>query len=315
MKINQVFAECVGQESVKRTLSLYIEAFKNTGRLPFLNLTTQKGGGKSFFVRRFKEGLIRSDGSIQPVLEVNGQIIKDLDFFFDEVYPVWTQNNALLFVDEGHNLPMEVQQALLSILEVKKESVRMVKYDGLDYRFDFEEISFITATTDQQKLVDPLKDRLKNVCFEEYTLNDLYEVFIMNLDGEVSVCPSLKPEIKKVFRGNPRDAVCKAEDVKLYASAKKQKTFNLSDWGWFCEILGVLPQGLNHSEMTILKHLSKRGAMSLTSLSALTGFERGVIQKDYEKFLVKKNFLVIDGKRRLTSEGEKFATSVLSNAC
>ena len=45
MQINEVFEDVIGQQSVKRTLSIFIDDYKETNRLPFLNLTTQKGGG------------------------------------------------------------------------------------------------------------------------------------------------------------------------------------------------------------------------------------------------------------------------------
>ena len=85
METNSTFDDCIGQESVKRTLSLYIEAYKETNRLPFVNLTTQKGGGKSFFARKFREGLERKDGSRPPILEVNAQTIKNAESFFEQI--------------------------------------------------------------------------------------------------------------------------------------------------------------------------------------------------------------------------------------
>ena len=57
MEINEIFKEAIGQESVKRTLSVFIDSYKATNRLPFINLTTQKGGGKTFFARKFREFL------------------------------------------------------------------------------------------------------------------------------------------------------------------------------------------------------------------------------------------------------------------
>ena len=56
-KVNEVFKDAIGQDSVKKTLSVYIDAYKKTNRMPFLNFTTQKGGGKTFFARKFREAL------------------------------------------------------------------------------------------------------------------------------------------------------------------------------------------------------------------------------------------------------------------
>ena len=147
MQINDTFEECVGQESVKKTLSLYIAAYKETNRLPFLNLTTQKGGGKTFFARKFREALKRKDGTRPPMLEINGKTIKGVEQFFEQVYPVWVANDAFLFIDEGHNLPQALQQVFLTILNVDKNPNRTIELNGIPYDFDFEKISFAMATT------------------------------------------------------------------------------------------------------------------------------------------------------------------------
>jgi len=306
MQINQAFDNCVGQESVKKTLSLYIAAYKETNRLPFLNLTTQKGGGKTFFARKFREALVRKDGTRPPMLEINGKTIKNAQPFFEQVYPVWTNNRAFLFIDEGHNLPADLQQILLSVLNVDRNPIRHIEHQGILYSFNFEEISFCIATTDQQKLVEPLRDRLRDVSFEEYNDNDLFEIFQDNLDYRAEV-HEVKEEVISVFRGNPRDAVVKADDLKTFISTRKIKDINKETWDEFCNIMGIRPHGLSNAESTILKALAKRGSMSLTSISSVTGFERSAIQKDYESMLVKKNLIKIDMKRELTADGVRLA--------
>lgn len=85
---NMVFDEIVGQESVIETLSLYIDAYKETERLPNLLATAARGNGKSAIVRKFREGLRRKDGSRPPILEINCASIRNSKQFFDVIYPV-----------------------------------------------------------------------------------------------------------------------------------------------------------------------------------------------------------------------------------
>ena len=302
-KINDVFDDAIGQESVKKTLSVYIDAYKKTGRLPFLNFTTQKGGGKTFFARKFREALERKDGSTPPMLEINGKTIKNATSFFEQVYPVWVQNKAHLFIDEGHNLPNELQQIFLSIFDVNKNPVRTVEHDAIPYTFDFRELSFCMATTNQEKLAEPLRDRLRDIAFEEYKNDELYDIFYDNMENEAEIKASVKEDIVSTFRGNPRDAVVKAEDLKTFISARDLKTVTKYVWEDFCKTMGVMKYGLTASETSIIKTLGERGAMSLTGLSSVTGFQRGAIQQDYESMLVKKNLLKIDSKRELTKKG------------
>lgn len=306
MQINEAFEEIIGQQSVKTTLSLYINAFRETNRLPFLNLTAGKGNGKTFFARTFREALRRRDGSKPPMLEVNGKTIKSVAHFFEQVYPVWVANDAFLFIDEGHNLPSALQQVFLTVLNVDKSPHRSIEIDGVPYDFNFEKISFCMATTDHQKLVEPLRDRLRHISFEEYSASELYEIFENNLEYQVEISEETKKMITSTFRGNPRDAVVKAEDLKTFASAERLKKVDAEKWKQFCKVMGVNPLGLSNAEMSIVKILGSRGESSLTNIASITGFDRSVIQKDYESILVRKNLMEIDGKRRLTANGIRF---------
>jgi len=305
--INSIFDEAIGQESVKRTLSIYIEAYAKTDRLPFLNLTTGKGGGKTFFARLFREALRRKDGTKPPMLEINGQSIKNATSFFEQVYPVWIQHNAFLFIDEGHNIPVDLQQIFLSVLNVDKNPIRTVEHDGVPYSFDFKRLTFCMATTDQQKLADPLRDRLRDIAFEEYKVEELFEIFYDNLEFAANIESSAKEDIVSSFRGTPRDAVVKADDLKTFVAARDFKNVTKEVWNEFCDTMGVRKYGLTSSELTIVRALGERGSMTLTGLASVTGFQRGAIQRDYEAMLVKKNLMKIDTKRELTAKGLELA--------
>lgn len=307
MQINKAFSECIGQESVKKSLSLYIDAYKTTNRLPFLNLTTQKGGGKTFFARKFREALVNKNGTKPPMLEINGKTIRNARAFFDQVYPLWVEHNAFLFIDEGHNLPKDLQEIFLTALNVDKNPRRSVELEGMRYDFDFEKISLCMATTDQQKLSEPLRDRLRDISFEEYSPEQLYQIFEDNLECKVDVDPAAKKDIVSVFRGNPRDAVVKAEDAKIFSAARSAKRITKKVWADICDTMAIHPYGLSNSEMIVVKALAQRGSMSLNGLSSVTGFERAAIQRDYESMLVRKNLMKIDGKRTITKEGKRLA--------
>tara|TARA_R110002051_G_scaffold72552_1_gene131139 strand:+ start:3337 stop:4275 length:939 start_codon:yes stop_codon:yes gene_type:complete len=308
--INSIFDDAIGQESVKRTLSIYIDAYKKTDRLPFINLTTGKGGGKTLFARLFRDALKRKDGTKPPMLEVNGKTIKNATSFFEQVYPVWIQHGAFLFIDEGHNLPNDLQQIFLSVLNVDKNPVRTVEHEGVPYTFDFRQLTFCMATTDQQKLAEPLRDRLRDIAFEEYSDKELFDIFYDNLEFAANIEPCAKEDVVSSFRGNPRDAVVKADDLKTFASAMDVKKITKEVWNEFCDAMGVKKFGLTASEIALVKALGERGAMTLNGLASITGFQRGAIQRDYESMLVKKNLLKIDTKRELTRKGLELAKQI-----
>ena len=304
--LNDTFDEIIGQDSAKGTLSLYIDAYKETERLPFLNFVAAKGCGKSHIVRKFREGLRRKDGKRPPILEINCATIHNAKRFFDNVYPVWVRHGAVLFADELHALPEDLQSIFLSVLDVKKDPVRIVEFDGVQYEFDFRLISFVGATTDEQKLLGPLQDRLRKISLSEYSDAQIFDIFTLNLENKVQIMPCAKSEILTCFRGNPRDAVMKAEDLKTYASARKCRQITKSIWSDFAKIMGVRPFGLDDSETQIIKAIGRKGEASLTDISSITGLDRSLIQRSLEAILVRKNLLTIDGKRKLTADGTRF---------
>ncbi len=306
MTTNPAFDDIIGQNAPKQTLSLYIDSFRQTSRLPFLNFLGGKGQGKTHLAKTFRAALVKPDGKKPAILEVNMASIKNADAFFEQVYPVWVSNECFLFADEFHNTPKDLQQLFLSIFNVEKSPIRTISHGGLDYQFDFTKISFGGSTTDQQKLCEPLRDRLRNIVLEDYKPEELFEIFEKNLEFKVEIEPNAREAIISTFRGNPRDAVVKAEDLKTYVSAIKKQKINLSTWNDFCKTMGINPFGLSAAELILVKILGKRGESSLNALSSISGFERSVIQKDYEKILFKKGLLQVDGKRKLSADGVRF---------
>lgn len=303
---NETFEDIIGQESVISTLELYIDAYKQTERIPFLNFIAGKGSGKTHIVRRFRHGLRRKDGSKPPILEVNAATVKNAKMFFEQIVPVWVGNNAVLFIDELHCLPNDLQSIFLSILDVKKDPIRTIEFEGITYEFDFRKICFIGATTDAQKLLGPLQDRLRAINLEEYSDEQLFEIFQKNLENRIEISSCAKNEIISTFRGNPRDVVVKAEDLKTFSAAKTCDKITKQIWESFSKTMGIRPMGLTFSEMQVIKAIGKKREASLTDISSVTGFDRSLIQRSLESILVRKNLMTIDGKRKLTGEGTRF---------
>lgn len=303
---NKIFEEIIGQNTVKEMLSLYIDSYKQTNRLPIINFVGSQGGGKSFIVRKFREGLRRKDGSRPPILEINCATVKNARNFFDSVYPVWTNHSAVLFCDELHALPVDLQSIFLSILEVKKDPIRNIEFDGANYEFNFEKISFIGATTDFQKILRPLQDRFRAINLEEYNEEELFEILQKNLENKIELSNCAKKDIMSSFRGNPRDVVVKAEDLKTFSAAKQCNKITKEIWDSFSKVMGIKPYGLNSSEIMVIKAIGKLREASLTDISSITGFDRSLIQKSLEGILVRKGLMSVDGKRRLTADGTRF---------
>lgn len=306
--------EIIGQHQAKAKLSVFSQAYSSSGRLPFLMFEGERGGGKTKLVREFRRSLVRPDGSTPPIIEINAASIKSMNVFANQVYPIWRNENAILFVDEVHELAetgagRQILTYLLTILERDKNPVRRVIYNDremgeIELIFDFTKMGIMLATTDPQKLPEPLLDRLTEISLAKYDNHELFEIFKMNLPKEFMIPDSMKDIVVSSFRGHPRDVVAKAEELKDYMTAFNKTYLTPAIWDSFKDDMGVSEMGLSPAEVRLLKVLhNSTGPMSLQALSAATGYSRSVIQKKYEKHLLANGLMDIDGKRFLTNKG------------
>ena len=67
--------------------------------------------------------------------------------------------------------------------------------------------------------------------------------------------------------------------------------------------MGILPLGITHTEKQILEALNNCGSATLTGLAAKIGMSKTALQRDHELYLLNKDLIEIDGKRKITGKG------------
>jgi Holliday junction resolvasome RuvABC ATP-dependent DNA helicase subunit len=112
-------------------------------------------------------------------------------------------------------------------------------------------------------------------------------------------------DIASTLRGNARSAIKRALEIKAYCEVHNQSIFGRKEWNILCKLLGILPFGINNTELQVMQLLRERGACTLQMISAVTGMSRTAIQRDAEIYLLKEGFMKIDGKRWITDKGVK----------
>ena len=84
----------------------------------------------------------------------------------------------------------------------------------------------------------------------------------------------------------------------------------MSDYNELTDLLGILPHGITCTEKQILEILADRGSCKLQTLSAVTGLSPTSLRRDHEIYLLRKNFIQIDGERKITNFGKKLVQSI-----
>ena len=306
---NNLFAGLVGQENVKKKLGFYAKAFEATETCPFLFFVGAAGLGKTQFSKAFARSIKGPEGKLRNFIEINCSTIKNNEAFFTTVVPAILQNPSVCLFDEVHCLPKDVVNSMLSILNVNAGTWSSFTWDGQDFHFNFKRHVFLFATTESDQLFAPFRDRLTPVDFQTYSSDDLGQILKIYCPG-IKFSDSALEKLASTTRGNARNAVMRAKEVGLYCKAERKKRFTDKDFNSYCSVLGILPLGITCSEHQLLSILKENGASSLSFLSAKTGLSTSAIRADHERYLLRRNLIQIDGKRKLTPQGRSVINQV-----
>tara|TARA_B100001094_G_scaffold317091_1_gene359087 strand:- start:1860 stop:2804 length:945 start_codon:yes stop_codon:yes gene_type:complete len=303
--LNKYFPDLIGQTAVKKKLSFYIDAFHKTSQAPFLLMAGAKGLGKTEFAKAFAKNLCNQDGDKRSFLEINCSTIKNNEQFFEQIFlPVIADNEVTILFDECHALPQDLTMAFLTIFNTESNSRKSFEWDGMSFTFNFKQQTFIFATTETDKLFPPLKDRFTVVDFEPYSEDELSSIVQVCLP-EIIFTDEALLDIATTIRGNARSAVKRSKEIMLYCGKNESDTFTSKDFKDLCDEIGILPYGLTYTEKQILHTLNNCGSATLTGLAAKIGLSKSALQRDHELYLLNKNLMEIDGKRKITCEGLK----------
>ena len=101
----------------------------------------------------------------------------------------------------------------------------------------------------------------------------------------------------------------RSKEIVLYCEAENNPNFTEQDFDKISDLLGILPHGITCTEQQLLQILQERGSCTLQTLSAVTGLSPTSIRRDHEIYLLRKNFMQIDGQRKITKFGRNIIES------
>jgi Holliday junction resolvasome RuvABC ATP-dependent DNA helicase subunit len=303
------FDEMIGQPKTKSVLGFYIDAFEKTEILPHMFIVGQRGQGKTMLATQVAKNLrSKSLGKVKPMLTINCSTLKNVRQFIEDIVLQYVRDQHItLFFDEVHEMPVPIQTCLLTVLNPNKHNMNTLRFEDYHIEFDFTKISFIFATTDPQRVITPLKDRCRMIHMEEYQYDELGEI-VKNNSEDLEFDEETLRDIASVCRGNARNATLMAKDNILQFARRHNVSYvDMNIWGRIKSVLGILPLGLENTELQILKVLKERNICSLTNISAVTGLSTQALRAEFELYPLKHNLMEIaQGGRRLTKQGREY---------
>ena len=307
------FDEMIGQSKTKSVLGFYIDAFEKTEILPHMFIVGQRGQGKTMLATQVAKNLrSKTLGRVKPMLTINCSTLKNVRQFIEDIVLQYVRDQHItLFFDEVHEMPVPIQTCLLTVLNPNKHNMNTLRFEDYHIEFDFTKVSFIFATTDPQRVITPLKDRCRMVHMEEYQYDELGQI-VKNNSEDLEFDDETLRDIASVCRGNARNATLMAKDnILQFARRHNVSYIDMNIWGRIKGVLGILPLGLENTELQILKVLKERNVCSLTNISAVTGLSSQALRAEFELYPLKHNLMEIaQGGRRLTKAGREYLETI-----
>lgn len=297
----QLLEDYVGQEKIKETLKIYIEAAKARSEvLDHVLFYGPPGLGKTTLA-----GIIANEMNVNmkitsgPAIEKPGEMAAILNNL---------QEGDVLFVDEIHRLNRQVEEVLYPAMEDYVIDIMIGKGAGArSIRLELPKFTLVGATTRAGMLTAPLRDRFGVVNrMEYYTVAELKTIILRSAEVlDVGIDDSGAVSLAKRSRGTPRLANRLLKRVRDFAQVKFDGYITREVADYALDLLDVDKEGLDQTDRELLLAMIERfdgGPVGLDTLAAALGEDAGTIEDVLEPYLLKNGFIQRTPRGRVVTE-------------
>ena len=208
----------------------------------------------------------------------------------------------VVHIDECHEIPRTFQTALSLALD--KRTV-YVNGGGKPTAIPVADFTLLLSTTDEFRVLEPLRDRMKLVLrFDFYSEDELAELLRRRVHGlGWAVEGDVFEEIAQRSRGTPRIALRLLQSCHRVARSQGESQITLDDLYRACDLDQIDDLGLGATEQRYLAAVAS-GACRLNAIASILGLPARTVQQVCEPFLIRAGLIVNnEGRRTLTAAG------------
>lgn len=286
----QKFADYIGQDKVKNSLEITIQAAKSRNEsIEHVLLYGAPGLGKTtlahLIAREMGANVRITTG---PAIEKSGDLAAILSNL---------EEGDVLFIDEIHRLNKTVEEILYPAMEDYALDIILGKGPAArTVRIDLPRFTLIGATTKVSMLSAPLRDRFGHHhhldFYEEADIKKIVERSAKILG--VKIDPASLSAIAARARRTPRIANRLLKRVRDYSAVKSDGCLSEGVCGDAFAMLEIDEIGLDWVDRKILNTIIDKfngGPVGLNTIAAATGEEMETVEDVYEPYLLRLGFI------------------------
>lgn len=288
--VPKTFDDYLGQKVLKDKLAIFTQAAKMRNEpLDHLLLFGPPGLGKTTLSQIMAEvmgvGIKICSG---PMLERTGDLVAILSSL---------EPRDILFIDEIHRMPTNVEEVLYSAMEHFRVDVIIGQGAGAkSVSLPINVFTLVGATTKSGMISAPLRSRFGIIeRLDFYADDELQAIVIQSCNFlQINMTPDAALKIGQAARGTPRIAKKLLRRVRDFAQVHKHTHIDESFAIKALKFLGINEDGLSSIDIMLLQKIIETfngGPVGLETIASLIGEDPETIELVYEPYLLRKGYL------------------------